>query len=80
MSIDDRGSLDLTKQIDQLKENKEQLELKIKFLQGVCKSAGAKINELQVKLKEATSWKEEEVEKFKARLRDSAPYEKKLND
>ncbi len=80
MSIDDRGSLDLTKQIDQLKENKEQLELKIKFLQDVCRNAGAKINELQVKLKEATSWKEDEVEKFKARLRDSAPYEKKLND
>ena len=78
--MDDRGSLDLTKQIDQLKENKEALEGKIKFLQETCRRAGAKIKELEVKLDEATAWKKDEVEKFRNRLRDSAPYEKRLAD
>lgn len=76
--MDDRGSLDLTKQIDQLKENKEALEGKIKFLQETCRRAGAKIRHLEKALHESEKWKEDEVEKFRNRLRDSAPYEKRL--
>ena len=76
--MDDRGPLDLTKQIDDLKENKELLEGKVKFLQETCRRAGAQIKKLEAELKEANAWKEDEVEKFRARLRDSAPYEKRL--
>jgi len=65
-------------QIKHLKENQTLLEGKIKFLQDTCKRAGAQIKKLEAELKEATAWKEEEVEKFKARLRDNAPYEKRL--
>ena len=65
-------------QIKNLKENQELLEGKIKFLQDTCKRAGAQIKKLEAELKEATAWKEEEVEKFRNRLRDSAPYEKRL--
>ena len=70
--------MDKETQIKSLKENKEALEGKIKFLQETCRRAGAKIKELEVKLDEATAWKKDEVEKFRARLRDSAPYEKRL--
>ena len=76
--MDDRGPLDLTKQIDDLKENKELLEGKVKFLQETCRRAGAQIKKLESELKEANQWKEDEVEKFRNRLRDSAPYEKRL--
>ena len=65
-------------QIKNLKENQELLEGKIKFLQDTCRRAGTQIKKLEAELKEATAWKEDEVEKFKARLRDSAPYEKRL--
>ena len=76
--MDDRGPNDLTKEIDLLKENKEALEGKVKFLQDTYKRAGAQIKKLEAELKEANAWKEDEVEKFRARLRDSAPYEKRL--
>jgi len=65
-------------QIKNLKENQELLEGKIKFLQDTCKRAGAQIKKLEAELKEATAWKEDEVEKFRNRLRDSAPYEKRI--
>ena len=65
-------------QIKNLKENQELLEGKIKFLQDTCKRAGAQIKKLESELKEATAWKEDEVEKFRNRLRDSALYEKRL--
>ena len=52
--VDDRGPLDLTKQIDQLKENKEALEGKVKFLQGVCRRAGATIKRLEGELSDAS--------------------------
>ncbi len=76
--MDDRGPNDLTKEIDLLKENKEALEGKVKFLQDTCRRAGAQIKKLEAELKEANAWKEDEVEKFRNRLRDSAPYEKRL--
>ena len=47
-------------------------------MQETCRRAGAQIKKLEAELKEANAWKEEEVEKFRARLRDSAPYEKRL--
>ena len=72
--------MDKETQIKSLKENKEALEGKVKFLQETCRRAGAKIKELEVKLDEATAWKKDEVEKFRNRLRDSAPYEKRLGD
>ncbi len=70
--------IDKESQIKSLKENQELLEGKIKFLQDTCRRAGTQIKKLEAELKEATAWKEDEVEKFKARLRDSAPYEKRL--
>ena len=79
-TVEERGPSDLTFQIDQLKENKDALEGKIKFLQETCRRAGAQIKKLEAELKEANAWKEEEVEKFRARLRDSAPYEKRLGN
>lgn len=72
--------LDKETQIKQLKENQTLLEGKIKFLQDTCKRAGAQIKKLEAELKEATAWKEEEVEKFRARLRDSTVYEKRLGN
>jgi len=71
--MDDRGPLDLTKQIDDL-------EGKVKFLQDTCRRAGAQIKQLEAQLKEATAWKEDEIEKFRDRLRDSAPYEKRMTN
>ena len=70
--------MDKETQIKNLKENKESLEGKVKFLQATCRRAGAQIKKLEAELKEATAWKEDEVEKFRNRLRDSAPYEKRL--
>ena len=72
--------MDKETQIKSLKENKEALEGKVKFLQETCRRAGAQIKKLEAELKEATQWKEDEVEKFRARLRDSTVYEKRLAD
>ena len=72
--------MDKETQIKTLKENKEALEGKVKFLQATCRRAGAQIKKLEAELKEATQWKHDEVEKFRARLRDSTVYEKRLDD
>ena len=72
--------MDKETQIKSLKENKEALEGKVKFLQDTCRRAGKQIRRLEEELKEANQWKEDEVEKFRNRLRDSAPYEKRLGD
>ena len=72
--------LDKETQIKHLKENVDALEGKIKFLQDTCRRAGAQIKKLEAELKEATAWKEDEVEKFRARLRDTTVYEKRLDD
>ena len=72
--------IDKESQIKHLKENKEALEGKVKFLQDTCRRAGAQIKKLEAELKEATAWKEDEVEKFRARLRDGPSYEKRADD
>ena len=72
--------MDKETQIKTLKENKEALEGKVKFLQATCRRAGAQIKKLEAELKEANQWKEDEVEKFRARLRDSTVYEKRIDD
>ena len=72
--------MDKETQIKNLKENVEALEGKIKFLQDTCRRAGAQIKKLEAELKEATAWKLDEVEKFKAKLRDGPSYEKRLGD
>ena len=72
--------MDEETQIKHLKENKEALEGKVKFLQATCRRAGAQIKKLEAELKEANQWKQDEVEKFKARLRDGPSYEKRAND
>ena len=72
--------MDKETQMKSLKENKEALEGKVKFLQDTCRRAGKQIRRLEEELKEANQWKEDEVEKFRNRLRDSAPYEKRLAD
>ncbi len=72
--------IDKESQIKNLKENQELLEGKIKFLQDTCKRAGAQIKKLESELKEATAWKLDEVEKFKAKLRDGPSYEKRLTN
>ena len=72
--------MDKETQIKSLKENKEALEGKVKFLQATCRRAGAQIKKLEAELKEATAWKEDEVEKFRARLRDGPSYEKRADD
>ena len=72
--------IDKESQIKSLKENQELLEGKIKFLQDTCKRAGAQIKKLESELKEATAWKLDEVEKFKAKLRDGPSYEKRLTN
>ena len=72
--------MDKETQIKSLKENKEALEGKVKFLQDTCRRAGKQIRRLEEELKEANQWKEDEVEKFRNRLRDSALYEKRLAD
>ena len=72
--------MDKETQIKSLKENKEALEGKVKFLQDTCRRAGKQIRRLEEELKEANQWKEDEVEKFRARLRDSTVYEKRIDD
>ena len=72
--------MDKETQIKSLKENKEALEGKVKFLQDTCRRAGAQIKKLEAELKEANAWKEDEVEKFRAKLRDGMSYEKRLDD
>ena len=72
--------LDKETQIKNLKENKEALEGKVKFLQDTCRRAGAQIKKLEAELKEANQWKEDEVEKFRAKLRDGPSYEKRVRD
>ena len=72
--------IDKESQIKHLKENKEALEGKVKFLQETCRRAGAQIKKLDSELKEATAWKEDEVEKFRAKLRDGPSYEKRADD
>ena len=72
--------IDKESQIKSLKENKQALEGKIKFLQDTCKRAGAQIKKLEAELKEATAWKEDEVEKFRNKLRDGPAYEKRADD
>lgn len=72
--------IDKDSQIKHLKDDKEALEGKVKFLQATCRRAGTQIKKLQAELKEATQWKEDEVEKFKARLRDGPSYEKRPRD
>ena len=72
--------IDKESQVKLLKENQEALEGKIKFLQETCRRAGAQIKKLEAELKEATQWKVDEVEKFKARLRDGPSYEKRARD
>ena len=72
--------IDKETQIKSLKENKEALEGKVKFLQDTCRRAGVQIKKLEAEVKEANAWKEDEVEKFRNRLRDSAPYEKRLGN
>ena len=72
--------MDKETQIKSLKENKEALEGKVKFLQDTCRRAGAQIKKLEAELKKANQWKEDEVEKFKAKLRDGPAYEKRLRD
>ena len=72
--------MDKETQIKSLKENKEALEGKVKFLQETCRRAGAQIKKLESELKEATAWKEDEVEKFRAKLRDGPSYEKRADD
>ena len=72
--------IDKESQVKLLKENQEALEGKIKFLQETCRRAGAQIKKLEAELKEATQWKVDEVEKFKAKLRDGPSYEKRARD
>ena len=72
--------MDKETQIKSLKENKEALEGKVKFLQDTCRRAGKQIRRLEEELKEANQWKEDEVEKFRAKLRDSTVYEKRIDD
>ena len=72
--------MDKETQIKNLKENKEALEGKVRFLQDTCRRAGAQIKKLEAELKEANQWKEDEVEKFRAKLRDTSPYEKRVRD
>jgi len=78
--VEDNMLMDKETQIKSLKENKEALEGKIRFLQDTCRRAGAKIRQLEKALHESEKWKEDEVEKFKAKLRDGPSYEKRAND
>ena len=70
--------MDKETQIKSLRISLDEALAKIKFLQATCRRAGAKIKELETRLDEAEKWKHDEVEKFRNRLRDSAPYEKRL--
>ena len=72
--------LDKETRINNLREALDEALGKIKFLQATCRRAGAQIKKLEAELKEATQWKQDEVEKFKARLRDGPAYEKRARD
>ena len=72
--------MDKETRINNLREALDEALGKVKFLQATCRRAGAQIKKLEAELKEANAWKEDEVEKFRARLRDSAPYEKRLGN
>ena len=68
--------MDKETRINNLREALDEALCKVKFLQATCRRAGAQIKKLEAELKEANAWKEDEVEKFRNRLRDSAPYER----
>ena len=72
--------LDKETRIKNLREALDEALGKIKFLQATCRRAGAQIKKLEAELKEATAWKEEEVKKFRDRLRDGPAYEKRASD
>ena len=72
--------MDKETRINNLREALEEALGKVKFLQATCRRAGAQIKKLEAELKEATQWKHDEVEKFKARLRDGPAYEKRADD
>ena len=72
--------MDKETQIKSLRISLDEALAKIKFLQDTCRRAGAQIKKLEAELKEANAWKEDGVEKFRNRLRDSAPYEKRLTN
>ena len=72
--------IDKESQIKSLKENKQALEGKVKFLQDTCRRAGAQIKKLEAELKEATQWKHDEVEEFRRKHRDGPAYEKRADD
>ena len=72
--------MDKETRINNLREALDEALGKVKFLQATCRRAGAQIKKLAAALKEATQWKHDEVEKFKARLRDGPAYEKRADD
>ena len=72
--------MDKETRINNLREALDEALGKVKFLQATCRRAGAQIKKLEAELKEANQWKEDEVEKFRARLRDSTVYEKRIDD
>ena len=72
--------MDKETRINNLREALDEALGKVKFLQATCRRAGAQIKKLEAELKEATAWKEDEVEKFRAKLRDGPSYEKRADD
>ena len=72
--------MDKETRINNLREALDEALGKVKFLQATCRRAGAQIKKLEAELKEATQWKHDEVEKFRARLRDGPSYEKRADD
>ena len=72
--------MDKESRINNLREALDEALGKVKFLQATCRRAGAQIKKLEAELKEATQWKHDEVEKFRARLRDGPAYEKRADD
>ena len=72
--------MDKETRINNLREALDEALGKVKFLQATCKRAGAQIKKLEAELKEATAWKEDEVEKYRAKLRDGPSYEKRADD
>ena len=72
--------MDKETRINNLREALDEALGKVKFLQATWRRAGAQIKNLEAELKEATQWKHDEVEKFRARLRDGPSYEKRADD
>ena len=72
--------MDKETRINNLREALDEALGKVKFLQATCRRAGAQIKKLEAELKEATQWKHDEVEKFRAKLRDGPAYEKRADD